>query len=87
MPLTDKAARAAKPREKTYEVSDERGMYLEVTLQGGRYWRLKCRFSGREKRLALGVYPNTLLADAREKREVARKQLANGRDPSESQEA
>lgn len=60
--LTDTAARNAKPKEKTYRLTDVDGMYLEVTPAGGKYWRRKCRFNGREKRLALGVYPETTLA-------------------------
>jgi integrase len=83
MPLTDKIASAAKPKEKPYRLTDERGMYLEVTPRGGRYWRFKYRFAGKEKRLALGVYPDTTLAGAREQREAARKLLASGIDPAQ----
>ena len=57
-------------------------MYLEVMPNGSKYWRLKYRFAGKEKRLALGVYPDTSLADARGRRDEARKLLANGSDPS-----
>lgn len=57
MPLTDVAARQAKPREKSYKLADGQGMYLEVMPNGSKYWRLKYRFDGKEKRLALGVYP------------------------------
>ncbi|MEE8057925.1 MAG: Arm DNA-binding domain-containing protein [Pseudomonadales bacterium] len=56
MPLTDTKAKQAKTKEKTYRLSDERGMYLEVTKTGSKYWRLKYRYAGKEKRLALGVY-------------------------------
>ncbi len=57
MPLTDVFIKnTCKPESKTRRYSDGQGMYLEVTPQGGRYWRLKYRIDGREKRLALGVY-------------------------------
>lgn len=59
-------------------------MYLEVTAAGGKYWRLKYRFLGKEKRLALGVYPAVSLAEARKAREAAREQLAAGTDPGEA---
>src|SRR4029078_11036073 len=68
MPLTDIKIRSAKPREKVYKLFDSGGMYLEVTPTGGKYWRWKYRF-GKEKRLALGVYPDVSLKAAREKRE------------------
>ncbi|WP_158898759.1 integrase arm-type DNA-binding domain-containing protein [Burkholderia sp. L27(2015)] len=84
MPLTDIAIRKAAPREKTYRLADGGGMYLEVSPAGGRYWRLKYRFAGKEKRLALGVYPDVPLAAAREKRNDARKKLAAGIDPGEA---
>ena len=83
MSLTDLAVRNAKPREKNYRLFDERGLYLEVSKAGGRWWRLKYRFQGREKRLALGVYPDVTLKDARDRRDEARRLLSNGIDPSE----
>ncbi|MCU0974330.1 MAG: integrase arm-type DNA-binding domain-containing protein [Burkholderiales bacterium] len=83
MALTEIAVRNAKPdKERPYKLSDERGMYVLVTPTGGKLWRLKYRFGGKEKTLALGVYPDTSLASAREKREAARKLLANEIDPS-----
>jgi integrase len=82
MPLTDTRARNAKPKEKTYRLSDEKGMYLEVMPTGARYWRMKYRFVRKEKRLALGVYPEVSLAQARERRDSARKLLAQNIDPS-----
>lgn len=82
MPLTDQNVKQAKPRDKTYRLTDEKGMYLEVTPAGGKYWRLKYRYGGKEKRLALGVYPAISLKKAREKREEARLMLADGIDPS-----
>ncbi|MBU1426893.1 MAG: integrase arm-type DNA-binding domain-containing protein [Gammaproteobacteria bacterium] len=81
MKLTDTAVRKAKPEDKPYKKADGGGMYLEVMPNGSKYWRLKYRFAGKEKRLALGVYPDTTLADARSRRDTARKVLANGNDP------
>lgn len=81
-PLTVKACEAAKPMVKPYKLGDGGGMYLEIMPNGSKYWRLKYRWLGKEKRLALGVYPTIGLADARERREEARKLLAKGIDPS-----
>jgi integrase len=66
---------------------DERGLYLEVSPAGGKWWRLKYRFAGKEKRLSLGVYPDVSLKDARDSREECRKMLACGVDPSENRKA
>lgn len=82
MPLTDTAARAAKPREKAYKLTDGHGMYLEVMPNGSKYWRLKYRFDGKEKRMALGVYPVVSLLSARKARDAAKDQLRAGFDPS-----
>ena len=82
MPLKDTNCRNAKPQDKPYRLYDEQGLYLEVQPNGGRYWRLKYRFLGKEKRLALGVYPEVGLQEARRKRDDARVQLAGGQDPS-----
>ena len=60
MPLTVKKIQSIKPSEKTIKVFDERGLYLEVPPSGGKWWRLKYRFAGKEKRLSLGVYPTPL---------------------------
>jgi integrase len=87
MPLTDAACRNATPREKSYRLADGGGMYLEVSPAGGKYWRLKYRFGGKEKRLALGVYPDVPLAAARKKRDDAREKLAAGTDPGEAKKA
>ena len=65
MPLTDTAVKNAKPEAKPRKLSDERGLYLLITPTGSKYWRFKYRFVGREKMLALGVYPDVSLADAR----------------------
>lgn len=87
MPLTDTQIRKAKPGEKTYKLSDGRGLYLEVTPAGGRWWRFKYRFDGKEKRLSLGVYPDIDLKTARERRDEARKLVAHRVDPSEKRKA
>ncbi|MDO9269399.1 MAG: integrase arm-type DNA-binding domain-containing protein [Methylobacter sp.] len=88
MPLSDTTIKNAKPNpDKAYKLPDEKGMYLLVSPNGSKYFRLKYRFSGKEKVLALGVYPDTSLKQAREKRDEARKQLADGIDPSENRKA
>lgn len=87
MPLTDAKARAAKPQEKAYRLADSGGMYLEVMPTGARYWRLKYRYAGKEKRLALGVYPEVSLTKARAKRDSAKNMLADGIDPSAARQA
>ena len=85
--LTDTAAKQAKPSEKPYRLSDEKSLYLEVHPNGSKYWRLKYRYAGKEKRLALGVYPEVSLKRAREKRSEARELLADGLDPGEAKRA
>ncbi len=87
MPLTDVAIRKAKAGEKPIKLSDERGLYLELSPSGGKWWRLKYRFESKEKRLSLGVYPDVGLKEARERRDAARKLLADGVDPSENRKA
>ena len=87
MPLTDTAVRNAKPGKKSVRLFDGRGLYVEISPSGGKWWRLKYRFLKKEKRLSLGVYPDVSLKDARERRESARKLLANGIDPSENRKA
>lgn len=79
--LTDTEIRKAKPQDKPYKMADERGMYLQVHTNGGKYWRFDYRFDGKRKTLALGTYPDVTLAKAREKRDEARKLLADGIDP------
>lgn len=87
MPLTDTTIRNAKPGEKPVKLFDERGLYLELSPAGGKWWRLKYRFNGKEKRLSLGVYPDVSLKEARDRRDTARKLLADGIDPSENRKA
>lgn len=95
MPLTDTAIRNAKPgitpagkeTGKPYKMGDAGGLYLEVAPSGGKWWRLKYRFDGKEKRLSLGVYPDVGLKDARQRRDDARKLLAADVDPGENRKA
>jgi len=87
MALTDTAIRRSKPAEKAHKLFDSGGLHLLVTPAGGRLWRWKYRFEGTEKQLALGSYPALPLAEARERRDAARKQLANGIDPMAERKA
>src|SRR4051794_29070337 len=82
MPLTDREIRNAKPDAKPYKLADSGGMYLEIAPSGGKWWRLKYRIGGKEKRLSLGVYPDVPLSDARERRDAARRIVAAGKGPS-----
>jgi len=82
MKLTDVRIRNAKPRGRTYKLSDGAGLYLLVTKNGARYWRFDYRFNGNRRTLALGVYPTVPLSLARDRREAARKLLAEGKDPN-----
>lgn len=81
--LTDAACKAAKPKLKPYKLSDSGGLYLEVMPNAAKYWRLKYRFLNKEKRLAFGVYPFVSLSEARDYRDIAKKVLKSGLDPSE----
>ncbi|MEN0634364.1 tyrosine-type recombinase/integrase [Klebsiella aerogenes] len=83
MALTDIKVRTAKPTDKQYKLTDGSGMHLLVHPNGSKYWRLQYRFGGKQKMLALGVYPEVSLADARARRDEARKLLANGIDPGD----
>ena len=79
--LTGADIQGAKPRPKPYKLADGKGLYLLVHPNGSRYWRLKYRLAGREKLLALGVFPDVALATARERRDEARRLLAEHVDP------
>lgn len=81
--LTDTAARNAKPKDKPYKLPDGGGLYLQVTASGSKLWRMKYRFLGKEKLLAFGQYPAVSLADARKRRDEAKKALSEGVDPGE----
>lgn len=87
MSLTATDVKNAKPSKKTTRLYDAAGMYLEVSPKGGKYWRMKYRFHGKEKRLALGVYPEVSLKEARDERDDARKLLRKNIDPSVERKA
>ncbi len=87
MALTDTAIKRAKRQEKAKRLYDTLGLYLEVSPAGGKWWRFKYRFDRKEKLLSLGTYPEVSLADARERRDAARKQVAAGVDPSSARKA
>ena len=87
MALTATAVKALKPKDKDYKVFDSQGLFLLVAKTGGKRWRLKYRFDGKEKILALGVYPVLSLADARKQANIFRTQVANGINPSEERKA
>ena len=87
MPLTDTAIRNAKPDTKPFSLTDGRGLSLLVQPTGGKWWRLRYRFDGKAKMLSVGVYPDVSLKDARERRDEARKLLADGIDPGEHRKA
>lgn len=82
--LSDAKARNAKPKSKPYKLADGDGLFLLVMPNGSKYWRLKYFFGGKEKTLALGVYPEIALADARDRRAQAKKLLAAGNDPGQA---
>jgi len=87
MPLTDPKVKQAKPKGKDYKISDEKGLYLLVKKNGSKYWRFKYRFAGKEKLLALGVYPEITLKKARNDRDETRILLKNVIDPSDKRRA
>lgn len=80
--LTDSKIRAAKPLAKSYKLTDAQGLYLTVSISGSKLWYFRYRFEGKENRLAFGPYPQVTLAEAREKRDAARKLLVSGICPS-----
>ena len=82
-PLSDIQVNKAKPKEAVYKMADGGGLYLLVTTTGGKLWRMDYRFNDKRKTLAIGAYPAITLADARQRREDAKKLLANGVDPGE----
>lgn len=87
MALTDTKVRAAKPEANDYSLVDGDGMSLLIKPNGSKYWRFRFRFGGKQHLMAFGVYPETSLADARQKREAARKLVAAGIDPREHKRA
>jgi hypothetical protein len=82
MALTDTAVRHAKARSKPYKLFDSRGLFLHVMPHGGKWWRFKYRYFGKEKLLSLGVFPDVSLKEARNRRETERKKLADKIDPA-----
>jgi integrase len=87
MALTDSALKALKPRATAYKVTDEKGLYVQVTPAGGKLWKLKFRNKvGAEKKLSLGAYPEISLKEARELRDAARSNLSKGVDPAEQKQ-
>ncbi len=87
MSLSDTAIRNAKPTDKAFKMYDQHGLFIQITPSGGKWWRFKFRFNGKENLLSLGTYPEVSLKTAREKRDEARKFLADGVNPSEQRKA
>lgn len=87
MNLTDIKIKNAKAKDKNYRLYDGDGMYLEVSTNGGKWWRFKYRYNNKEKRLSLGVYPDVGLKKARERRDECRQLVADGTDPSANRKA
>jgi integrase len=87
MPLTDSKARNAKPKKNQFKLFDTDGLFLLVSPAGGKWWRFKYRLGGKEKLISLGTYPEVSLAQARARRDEARKQVADGIDPSQARKA
>ena len=82
MKLTDEVVSNAQPKAKPYKMGDGGGLFLLVQPNGGKLWRLKYRYDGKEKQLSFGVYPKVTMADARDRKDEARAMLASGNDPS-----
>lgn len=87
MALTDIKVRTTKPSDKPFKLTDGQGMHLLINPNGSKYWRLQYRFGGKQKVLALGVYPMVSLGEARRKRDEAKKLVFDGIDPSEKKKA
>ncbi len=85
--LTVTATNNAKPKDKPYKLADEKGLYLFIQSSGSKLWRFDYRFGGKRKTLAIGSFPDVSLSDARDRRDAARKLLANDADPSETKKA
>ena len=82
LPLTDTQCRSCEAKDKAYKLSDAGGLYLHVTKTGRKYWRMNYRYGEKSKTLAIGVYPEVSLKEARNQRDIAKKLLAEGKDPS-----
>ncbi|HBR1087757.1 TPA: DUF4102 domain-containing protein, partial [Klebsiella pneumoniae] len=83
MPLNDMQIRRAKPEAKAYTLGDGQGLSLLIEPNGSKSWRFRYRYAGKPKMISLGVYPTITLADARSRRDDARKLVAEGKNPSE----
>jgi integrase len=86
MPLTETQAKASKPRDRAYKLSDSEGLFLLIQPNGSKLWRMKYRYGGKEKLLSFGSYPRVGIAAAREKRSAAKAILSSGQDPARSQQ-
>jgi hypothetical protein len=87
MALTELEVKKSKATDKQQKLSDGKGLYLLIHTNGGKYWQLAYRFGGKQKTLSLGIYPDVSLSEARDRREQARKLLANDNDPSAVKQA
>ncbi len=87
MPLTARQVETAKPKDKIYKIADGGGLYLQVNPNGSKYWRMKYHYAGKEKKLSFGTYPTITLAEARKRRDEAKKIHADGKDPGEVKKA
>ena len=87
MALSDTAVKTAKPREKPYKLFDDGGLYVEIRPNGARWWRFRYRYNSKDKLLSLGVYPDVSLRKARDRRDEARRLVADGIDPSAERKA
>ena len=85
--LTDTAIRTAKPKEKPYKIADGGGLYVLVNPGGGKLWRLKYRFEGKERLFAIGAYPAVSLKEARARAVTAKEMIARGIDPCAARKA
>ena len=87
MALTDTLIRNTKPKDKAFKLYDEKGLFIQVMPNGGKWWRFKYRFNDKEKLISLGTYPEVMLAQARTKRDEARALVAKNIDPSNDRKA
>ena len=87
MPLTDSKIRTAKTQKKSYKITDSQGLYMTIAASGSRLWYFRYRIDGKESRLSLGTYPHVTLAEARERRNAARKLLSAGINPSQQRKS
>ena len=87
MELSDAKIKNAKPSDRQYKLTDEKGLFILVSTNGSKLFRMKYRFDGKEKPLSFGAYPDVSLRLARDRRDEARKLLAQGEDPGELRKA